>query len=107
MPTEVLKRGLELREPEFPLQLRVVSTMVDATSSNFGCPMLHRNQTALPATGFQRAARCSLGWSVHDQDEAMLCMYTAELVDCWKAHPGKVAGLIEKIQQDEEAVAAD
>jgi hypothetical protein len=34
-------------------------------------------------------------------------MYTAELVDCWKAHPENVAGLVEKIRQDEESAAAD
>lgn len=107
MPMEVLKRGLQLQEPEFPLQLRPVATMIEGTVANFGCPMLHRNQVALPSTGNLRAARCSLGWSIHNQDEAMLCMYTAEMIDCWKAHPEKVEGLVAQIQQDEESAAAD
>ena len=108
MPMEVLKRGLVLREPEIALQLRPIAGMVNSTASNFGCPMLNRNKTPLPVTGYQQPARCSLGWSIHDQDEAMLCMHTAEMIDCWKAHPEKVEGLLAHIQEEQdEASAAD
>lgn len=107
MPMEVLKRGVQIREPEFELQLRPVGRMVDPTASNFGCPMLNRNQVALPTSGNLRGPRCALGWSIHDQDEALLCIHTAEMADCWKAHPENVEKLVESIRLDASAAAAD
>lgn len=107
MPMEVLKRDVQIREPEFELQLRPIERMVDPTASNFGCPMLTRIQVAMPTSGNVRGPRCSLGWSIHDQDEALLCIHTAEMADCWKAHPENVEKLVESIRLDESAAAAD
>jgi hypothetical protein len=107
MPTEVIKRGLTIGPPEHPLQLRPVAGMVDPGGCNFGCPMLSRSQMALPASGFQPAPRCSLGWSLHNEDEAMLCMLTPDLIQCWKAHPENIENLRETYDKDQEIQAAD
>lgn len=107
MPTEVLKRGLTVGAPRFPLQLRPVTGLVGAEGGNYGCPMLNRNATALPLTGNQQPPRCSLGWALHDEDEARLCMYTPDLTQCWKAHPEHIETLRERMEADEGAAAAD
>lgn len=107
MPMEVLKRSVQIKEPEYERQVRPIANMVDMTASNFGCPMLYRNQVALPTSGFQRGPRCFLGWALHSQDEALLCIHTAEMSDCWKAHPENVERLVESIRKDEESAAAD
>lgn len=107
MPTEVLKRGTKIETPQFGLRTRPVAGMVGETNANFGCPMLNRVQTPLPTSGFQHGPRCSLGWSLHSEDEAMLCIYTAEVIDCWKAHPEKIEGLQAAIGEETDVPAAD
>jgi hypothetical protein len=106
MPTDVLKRHVKVGAPEYPLQLRPVSGLVEEQGANFGCPMLQRNMTAMPATGNQMAARCSLGWSLHNEHEAHYCMHTPDLLECWKAHPEKIPLLDERIEAERNATQA-
>lgn len=72
-----------------------------------GCPMLTRTQLALPATGGLRAGRCSLGWAIHGEEEIRYCLHTQDLLDCWKAHPERVAMIDEELRKETESVAAD
>jgi hypothetical protein len=107
MPTAVLKRHVPVGQPDHGREVRSVASMTSADVANFGCPMLTRIATRMPATGFQNAPRCSMAWALHNEDEALLCMYTADLLDCWKAHPEKVEGLRARIAEDAAAPAAD
>jgi hypothetical protein len=108
MPTEVLRRGTKVEAPQHERRGRTVEGMVAGPGENFGCPMLTRIKTRMPATGYQNAPRCSMAWSLHNEDEALLCMYTPDLIDCWKAHPEKVEGLQALIAESEsEPNAAD
>jgi hypothetical protein len=59
----------------------------------FGCPMLSRTRIGMPFAGGNRVARCSMGWALHGEPEALLCMRTPDLLDCWKEHPEKEAEL--------------
>jgi hypothetical protein len=107
MPAAVLKRNVAASPPEHAREHRTVASMTATDSANFGCPMLTRIATRMPATGFQNAPRCSMAWAIHNEDEALLCMYTADQIDCWKAHPEKVEGLRVRIAEDAETPAAD
>jgi len=107
MPKTVLKHTVEIVAPSHARESRSVSSMTGTDAANFGCPMLSRIVTRMPATGFQNAPRCSMAWAIHNEEEALLCMYTADMLDCWKAHPEKIEGLQAHIAQDAEAAAAD
>jgi hypothetical protein len=104
IPTIVLK--------EHARDVPVTGTMVtrsldDATAStgmNFGCPMLTRTRLGMPFRSGVRMPRCSMGWAVHDEEEASFCMRTPDLIDCWKIHPEREAALR---ASDEDKNAAD
>jgi hypothetical protein len=106
MPTEVLKRSVKLKAPEFPLYVRDLRTLIDKENSQFGCPMLTRSQVALPLTGNQPPPRCSMGWAVHGESEVKLCAHTPDMLACWKQGESYLAAAQERIRQEEEQLAA-
>lgn len=90
-PRKMVKRSLEdLDGPDGPV---------------LGCPMLTRTRLALPVSGGRQAPRCSLGWGVHSEEEAMYCMLTPDLRQCWKANPERL-DILRSIL-DERETAAD
>lgn len=56
----------------------------DAAPGQFGCPMLVRGHDPR-GFGHGPIRRCSLGWSIHNLDEADRCYAVTTLTDCWKA----------------------
>lgn len=89
IPRQIIKRSLEeLEGPEGPV---------------LGCPMLSRTRLSLPVTGGHPAPRCSLGWGLHSEEEAMYCMMTPDLTLCWKANPERLDILREKLEERDTA----
>jgi hypothetical protein len=89
VPRKMTKRSLEdLDGPEGPV---------------LGCPMLSRTRLSLPVTGGHPAPRCSLGWGLHSEEEAMYCMMTPDLTLCWKANPERLDILREKLEERDTA----
>ena len=74
---------------------------------NFGCPMLSRTRLGMPFRGGQHAPRCSMGWSVHDEDEAWLCMHVPTRNQCWKENPDVLVKLLEELEMEDAVSAAD
>jgi len=68
-----------------------------------GCPMLTRTRLSLPVSGGRQAPRCSLGWGLHSEEEAMYCMLTPDLRQCWKAHPERLDMLRTVLEQRDTA----
>lgn len=93
MPTEVLKRGVRDLPPTGPIVLRQVDEITTNEGITFGCPMLTRTRIGVPWAGGQRAPRCSMGWALHNEEEASFCMRTPDLLDCWKEHPERETAL--------------
>lgn len=90
-PKKMVKRSLEdLAGPEGPI---------------LGCPMLTRTRLALPVSGGRQAPRCSLGWGLHSEEEAMYCMLTPDLTQCWRANPERLDIL--RTMLEERDTAAD
>lgn len=88
-PRKMVKRSLEdLDGPEGPA---------------LGCPMLTRTRLELPTAGGFRAPRCSLGWAVHSEEEAMYCMMTPDLTQCWKANPARLDILLALLEERDTA----
>ncbi len=88
-PRKMVKRSLEdLDGPDGPV---------------LGCPMLTRTRLALPVSGGHQAPRCSLGWGVHSEEEAMYCMLTPDLTQCWKANPERLDILRAMLEERETA----
>lgn len=93
MPTEVLKEDVRDIQPSGTMYLRTVEEMTTPEGVNFGCPMLTRTGIGLPFADGNRMPRCSMGWALHNEEEASFCMRTPDLLDCWKAHPDREAAL--------------
>lgn len=58
-----------------------------AEPGRFGCPMLMRAHRMIPPRGTMPNWRCSVGWAVHNDDEAERCLAVDAVIDCWKNHP--------------------
>lgn len=93
MPTEVLKPAVRNIRPSGPLARRTLDAFSTPDGMTFGCPMLSRTRIGMPFANGRPAPRCSMGWALHDEDEALLCMRTPNLLECWKAHPEREAEL--------------
>lgn len=93
MPMEVLKEAPRTAPAREPLAARTLDEFSDPTGLTFGCPMLSRTRLGMPFSGGHRVPRCSMGWALHGESEALLCMRTPDLLDCWKEHPEKEAEL--------------
>lgn len=93
MPTEVLKEDVRGIRPAGTIILRKVDELVTSDGMTFGCPMLTRTSLGMPFAQGQRVPRCSMGWALHNEDEALLCMRTPNLLDCWQAHPEREVAL--------------
>lgn len=88
-----------------PMRLRKIDPQ-DTSEPIIGCPMLTRTRLQIPFRGNQRLARCSVGWSIHDEDEVMLCMHTPTAAQCWKEHPEQLEALVERLRPIIEAELA-
>lgn len=88
--------------PVQPMRLRKIDPN-DDSEPIIGCPMLTRTRLPIPFRGNQRVARCSAGWSVHDEDEVLLCMHTPTAAQCWKEHPEYLEELVERLRPVIEA----
>lgn len=104
-PTEVVRATAPQIAPLQPMRLRKIDPE-DNSEPTVGCPMLTRTRLEIPFRGNQRVARCSVGWSVHDEDEVMLCMHTPTAAQCWKEHPEYLEKLIERLRPQIEAELA-
>ncbi len=93
MPTEVLKDSARTVPAHEPQATRTLDEFTVPAGMTFGCPMLSRTRLGMPFAGGNRVARCSMGWALHGESEALLCMRTPDLLDCWKEHPEKEAEL--------------
>jgi hypothetical protein len=93
MPMEVLKHSARSAPVAEPVAARTLDEFSDPTGMTFGCPMLSRTRIGMPFAGGNRVPRCSMGWALHGESEALLCMRTPDLLDCWKEHPEKEAEL--------------
>jgi hypothetical protein len=93
VPTEVLRKNVRDLPPTGPIVLRRIDEIASGDGITFGCPMLTRTRIGMPWAGGQRAPRCSMGWAVHNEEEASFCMRTPDLIDCWKEHPEREAAL--------------
>src|SRR5690606_32954260 len=93
MPTEVLREEVRDIKPSGKIILRRIEDLVTSDGMTFGCPMLSRTRLGMPFAQGQRVPRCSMGWAIHSEEEALLCMRTPHLVDCWQAHPEREAAL--------------
>lgn len=103
MPTEVLKEDVRDLEPRGTIVLRNLDDVATPDGLTFGCPMLTRTQLGMPFAQGQRAPRCSMGWAVHNEEEAALCMRTPDRVDCWKENPEREAQLRATVPEDSAA----
>ncbi|HVL23747.1 MAG TPA: hypothetical protein VM450_06660 [Thermomicrobiales bacterium] len=102
MPAEVLRRDAR---PETPLQPECKRPLGDGTDTSeprFGCPMLTRTRLGMPFRGGQHVPRCAVGWTVHNEDEVLLCLHTPTRNACWKEHPELLAKLQEELGQERE-----
>ncbi len=102
---QVTKATAVTLAPLQPMRLRVIDAE-DTSEPIIGCPMLTRTRLGIPFRGGQRVARCSVGWSVHDEDEVLFCMHTPTAAQCWKEHPEQVEVLAEKLRPIIEAELA-
>ncbi|MCA9832962.1 MAG: hypothetical protein KC435_03395 [Thermomicrobiales bacterium] len=104
MPTspQVLKASAVQLAPLQPMRLHKIDAQ-DNSEPIIGCPMLTRTRLGIPFRGNQRVARCSVGWSIHDEDEVLFCMHTATAAQCWKEHPEQIAVLTERLRPIIEA----
>jgi hypothetical protein len=93
MPTEVLKDSARPAPVAEPLATRTLDAFTVPTGMEFGCPMLTRTRIGLPFAGGRRAPRCAMGWALHGESEALLCMRTPDMLECWKVHPENEAEL--------------
>jgi hypothetical protein len=93
MPTEVLKESARQAPAAEPTATRTLDEFATRDGMTFGCPMLTRTRIGMPFAGGRHVPRCSMGWALHDESEALLCMRTPDLLDCWKEHPEKEAEL--------------
>ncbi|HYH11781.1 MAG TPA: hypothetical protein VD789_05430 [Thermomicrobiales bacterium] len=93
MPTEVLKEDVRDIRPAGTIILRKVGELETSDGMTFGCPMLTRTRLGMPFAQGQRVPRCSMGWALHNEEEALLCMRTPNLRDCWQAHPEREVAL--------------
>lgn len=92
--------------PLQPMRLRKIDPM-DNSEPIVGCPMLTRTRMGIPFRGGNRVARCSVGWSIHDEDEVLLCMHTPTAAECWKEHPEYLEALVEKLRPIIESELAE
>lgn len=104
-PAEVMRATAPQIAPLQPMRLRKIDPE-DTSEPMFGCPMLTRTRLQIPFRGNQRVARCSAGWSVHDEDEVLFCMNTPTAAQCWKEHPEYLEELIERLRPQIEAELA-
>jgi len=104
-PAEVVRATAPQLAPLQPMRLRKIDPQ-DTSEPIIGGPMLTRTRLGIPFRGGQRVARCSVGWSVHDEDEVLLCMHTPTAAQCWKEHPEYLEGLIEQLRPIIEAELA-
>lgn len=93
MPTEVLKDSARPVPAQETIATRTLDDFSVPSGMTFGCPMLSRTRLGMPFAGGNRVPRCSMGWALHGEQEALLCMRTPDLLDCWKEHPEKEAEL--------------
>jgi hypothetical protein len=107
MSGEVLRRDARPREPQQPERKRPLGDDSDTSEPRFGCPMLTRTRLGIPFRGGQHVPRCSMGWTVHNEDEAWLCMHVPTRNECWKEHPDVLAKLLEELDPDAVDSAAD
>lgn len=103
MPGEILKERAPVTLTMRPIEKRRVEDMTGENGPMFGCPMLTRTRLALPVAGNHPSPRCSLGWALHSEDEALLCMYTEDVPSCWKAHPEHVEEIRSRMLERETA----
>jgi len=105
----VIKETVPVPIPVRPMAMRKISELGDGEYLNLGCPMLTRTRLALHASEGLRAGRCALGWAIHGEDEVLLCLHTPNLLDCWKVHPERIAGIQAELEKEKEkeTVAAD
>lgn len=104
IPTIVLKEHVRNIPVTGTMVTRSLDDAAAATGMTFGCPMLTRTRLGMPFSNGVRIPRCSMGWAVHNEEEASFCMRTPDLLDCWKLHPEREAGLR---ATDEDKNAAD
>lgn len=102
----VMKATAPQLAPLQPMRLRTIDSS-DTSEPIIGCPMLTRTRLGIPFRGGNRVARCSAGWSVHDEDEVLLCMHTESAAQCWKEHPEHLEELVEKLRPVIEAELAE
>jgi hypothetical protein len=93
MPAEVLKDSARTVPLADPAASRTLDEFSTPGGMEFGCPMLTRTRIGLPFAGGRHVPRCSMGWALHGESEALLCMRTPDLLDCWKEHPEREAEL--------------
>lgn len=103
MPTEVLKDQVRHLHPTGTIASRTLDDAATADGLTFGCPMLTRTGLGMPFAQGQRAPRCAMGWALHDEDEAALCMRTPNMLQCWKDDPEREAELRSDTGQDNAA----
>lgn len=102
---EVVRATAPTIAPLQPMRMRKIDEN-DTSEPTIGCPMLTRTRLEIPFRGNQRVARCSRGWSVHDEDEVLLCMHTPTVAQCWKDDPEQLEALIERLRPIIEAELA-
>lgn len=105
MPTEVLRKEVRDVRQTGTIVLRRLDDFETQDGMTFGCPMLARTRLGMPFAQGRRVPRCSMGWALHNEEEASLCMRTPNLLDCWKEHPENEAAL--RASADDEESAAD
>jgi hypothetical protein len=66
-----------------------------AEPGRFGCPMLVRAHCGPLRGATEPVYRCSLGWALHGEDDAMRCRLTDVILDCWKVHPERFPAVAE------------
>lgn len=97
MTGEIFKGNLRTSPaPAEPLSVRPGIEADDDGLPVLGCPMLTRTRLGMPFAGGRHVPRCALGWAVHSESEAHLCMATPLVAMCWKLHPERVAELEEQ-----------
>lgn len=103
IPNEILKEKAPVTLTLRSVKKRRVDELAGENGPLFGCPMLSRTRLALPVSGNHPAPRCSLGWALRSEDEALLCMHTEDVPSCWKAHPERVEEIRSRMLERETA----
>ena len=106
MPQQVLKDEVRDLPATGEMTMRSLDDVSTSGGLTFGCPMLTRTRIGMPFVDGIRMPRCSMGWALHNEEEASFCMRTPDLLDCWKEHPEREAAL-RASQDDESENAAD